>query len=65
MLGEVRDFDDHRGYGTLGGDDGASYFFHCTCIADGSRTIEPGARVSFLVVPGHTGRMEAAEVEKL
>jgi cold shock CspA family protein len=62
MKGTVRDFDEHAGYGHVWGEDGVERFFHCTAIADGSRTIAVGARVSFEVVPGHNGRWEAAAV---
>ena len=57
--GTVADFDDHRGYGTVRGDDGVELFFHCTAIADGSRTIDVGAAVEYEVVPGRLGRWEA------
>ena len=67
--GVVAEFDEHAGYGTVecdgdgeGGTDGERYFFHCTAIADGSRTIPPAAAVTFTVVPGHNGRWEAAAV---
>ena len=60
--GEVVEFDGPKGYGTVRGEDGVDYFFHCTQIADGSRTIAPGALVSFAVVPGRLGRWEAAQV---
>ncbi len=43
-------------------DEGDQHFFHCTAIADGSRTIEIGARVRFAVVPGRLGRWEAADL---
>jgi CspA family cold shock protein len=45
--GVVADFDDASGLGTIVGDDGARYRFHCVEIADGSRTIEVGAEVGF------------------
>ena len=60
--GTVAAFDDPRGYGTIRADDGGEYFFHCTRIADGSRTIDTGATVTFELVPGHRGRYEAANV---
>ena len=65
MLGTVTHWDDHRGYGTVTGDDGTPYFLHCTAIADGSRTITPDARVGFDVRPGHLGRWEATDVRVL
>jgi cold shock CspA family protein len=61
--GVVVQFDEQRGYGSVrDGADGAEYFFHCTAIADGSRTIATGASVRFTVVPGHLGRWEATEI---
>ena len=47
-MGSVRDRDRHRrhastttaGYGTVADADGAEWFFHCTAIADGTRTID-------------------------
>lgn len=58
--GVVADFDEHKGYGTVrDGEDGRELFFHCTQIADGSRTIATGAEVTFEVVAGHLGRWEA------
>jgi cold shock protein len=63
--GVVKEFDERRGLGTIAGDDGAVLPFHCAAIADGSRTVEAGRRVRFAVVPGLSGRWEAARIEKL
>ena len=61
MRGTVASFDPHAGHGMVTAEgDGAEYFFHCTAIADGSRTIPVGAEVEFQVVPGHNGKWEAA-----
>ena len=61
--GRVASFDDPRGIGTVVGDaDGQEQFFHCTAIADGTRTIEVGAAVEFEVVPGRMGRWEATNL---
>lgn len=60
--GVVSSFDDPGGYGTVSADDGAEHGFHCTAIADGTRRIEVGTRVRFLVVPGHLGRWEASDL---
>ena len=63
MRGVVAAFDEHKGYGTVRAeDDGREYFFHCTQIADGSRTIAVGTPVTFEVVPGHRGRWEAVRL---
>ena len=51
--GTVTEWDDHGGYGTITDDDsGASHFFHCTQLLDGSRTTSVGEKVSFDVVAG-------------
>lgn len=60
--GIVRSFDEHRGLGTIVGDDGSEYPFHCTAIEDGTRTIDEGAEVRFVVVAGRLGRWEAAGI---
>jgi cold shock CspA family protein len=62
MDGLVASFDDHRGYGTIRAEDGRELFFHCTRIADGTRTIAVGTPVTFAMVPGHGGRWEAADL---
>lgn len=60
--GKVAAFDDDRGTGEVEATDGRRLFFHCTAIADGTRTIAPGSTVSFVVVPGHLGKWEAADL---
>ena len=63
-IGRVLTFDDQVGAGTVRGDDvGETWFFHCTRIADGSRTINVGAAVTFEVVPGPTG-LEAVAIRR-
>ena len=57
--GRVASFDPGRGLGTVAEDGGASYGFHATAIADGSRRIAVGAEVTFTVAPGHGGLYEA------
>ena len=60
--GRVASFDPARGLGTVAEDGGASYDFHATAIADGSRRIEVGAGVTFTVAPGHRGLYEAVSL---
>jgi cold shock CspA family protein len=60
--GTVEAFDEAIGLGRVGGPDGTTFAFHCTQIADGSRTIEAGTDVFFEVVPGRHGRWEAAAI---
>ena len=63
MDGVVTAFDEDRGLGTVEGA-GVSYPFHCTQIADGTRTIAVGATVSFDVRPGGMGRWEATALTR-
>jgi cold shock CspA family protein len=63
VTGKVSAFDERRGLGEITADDATVYPFHCTVIADGSRTIEVGAPVTFEVVPGRLGRWEAAAIK--
>jgi len=63
--GRVETFDDARGIGSVAADDGSSYPFHCTAIADGTRTIAVGTPVAFTLAPGHLGRVEARTVSVL
>lgn len=62
-LGQVVEFDDQVGAGVVVGQDGLSYPFHCVAISDGSRLIEEGADVSFVVVR-RLGRREAWAVTR-
>ena len=57
--GRVASFDPTRGLGAVADDDGSSYGFHATAIADGSRRISVGTTVVFTVTPGHRGLYEA------
>jgi cold shock CspA family protein len=57
--GRVTSFDRARGLGTVAGDDGTTFDFHATAVADGSRTIDVGTAVTFTVAAGHRGRYEA------
>jgi cold shock CspA family protein len=67
VRGRVVAFDEHRGVGeveTTAGN-GARYPFHCTAIADGSRTVPVDAVVEFRVVAGPIGTPEAAAVRRV
>lgn len=62
--GTVAEFDDKVGLGMVTSEDGDTrYPFHCTQIAGGTRTIEVGTAVTFVVVAGRGGRWEAAHVK--
>ncbi len=58
-------FDPGRGLGEVSDEDGTSYGFHATSIADGSRRIEVGAAVVFTISPGHRGLYEARSLTPL
>ena len=58
------EFDEPRGLGVIDSD-GTRYPFHCTQIADGSRTIAAGTPVRFVVRAGRLGRWEAADIRSV
>jgi len=60
--GRVATFDPRRGLGTVNDSEGVEFEFHATAIADGSRRIEPGTAVTFVVTAGHRGRYEARSI---
>lgn len=60
--GVVEGFDDHVGAGTVRDrHDGRTWWFHCTRIADGSRSVAVGTTVRYALRPGPTG-IEAVDV---
>ena len=62
--GRVEAFDEHVGAGSVRADESDdAWYFHCTRIADGSRTITVGTWVAFEVVPGPTG-LEAVDLRR-
>lgn len=63
-VGTVHGFDEAEGAGTVLGDDGLAAWFHCTRIADGSRSVPVGAAVRYRIEPGPTG-LEAVDVAVL
>lgn len=63
--GVVTEFDEQVGLGVVRTDNGWELPFHCTQIADGSRSIAVGTHVELDVVPGHLGRWEAARLRTL
>lgn len=59
--GEVVVFDAQVGLGEIRATDGTAYGFHCIAIADGTRTIEVGAAVTFSLL-AKMGRYEATAI---
>jgi cold shock CspA family protein len=63
MQGKVIEFDEHTGLGVVESVDGARNAFHCTQVADGSRTVKVGMAVRYEIVPGSLGLWEAGAIE--
>jgi cold shock CspA family protein len=61
--GVVSEFDEARGMGRIASSTGDVLPFHCTAIADGTRTISVGERVRFQVVAGRLGQWEATRID--
>jgi cold shock protein len=63
--GRVKWFNNSKGFGFIGRDDGADVFVHYTAInGDGYRTLQEGDTVEFEIVEGQKGP-QAANVVKL
>jgi len=60
--GRVAAFDEHRGLGEVEARGGLQFPFHCTAIADGSRTIAEDTDVRFRLVIGPLGQLEATAI---
>jgi len=58
------EFDQHVGLGVVEAENGDAFPFHCTQIADGSRVIDTGAKVRFVVRDRPKGP-EAYEIVKV
>lgn len=63
--GRVAEYDAHKGYGYIESAAGDLLFFHCTAIADGTRTIPVGVAVEYEPVVDPRGKPEAAGVRAL
>ncbi len=63
-IGVVESFDDEVGLGVIVDEAAGRWPFHCTVIADGSRTIAAGTRVRFERATGGPGRWEAFHIER-
>jgi len=63
LIGNVVEFDHHRGLGTIESED-TRYVFHCAEITDETRDIAVGAPVSFVPVE-RFGLLEASHIVKL
>ena len=64
--GTVKWFNPEKGYGFISREGGDDIFVHFSEIQmDGYKTLEEGARVSFEVVEGTNGKLQASKVVKL
>jgi len=61
LTGTVTAFDEYVALGTITDSDGRTWPFHCVSIADGTRTIEVGARVQFETA-WRVKRVEAVDI---
>ncbi len=61
--GRIATFDDVVGRGEIEAGGGMRFPFHCTAIADGSRTIAADIAVRFRLVPGPLGALEATAIK--
>lgn len=65
MQGVVKWFNNQKGYGFIGRDDGEDVFVHQTgIVGDGYRTLREGEQVEFEIVTGMKGRPQAANVKR-
>ncbi|HUD17383.1 MAG TPA: hypothetical protein VMQ59_08970, partial [Acidimicrobiales bacterium] len=65
LVGDVIEFDEPRGLGVVEYGTGQRLTFHCTAITDGTRRIDVGTVVAFVVSAGRLGRLEARSVRPL
>jgi cold shock protein len=65
VQGRVKWFNNSKGYGFIGRDDGSDVFVHYTAIVgEGYKTLNEGDKVQFEIVQGPKGP-QAANVVKL
>ena len=63
MKGQVKWFDDKRGYGFITAEDGRDVYVHFTAVnAEGYRTLKHNWRVEFDIVTTEQGQVEARNV---
>ncbi len=66
IIGEVKWFNNAKGYGFLGHEGGPDVFIHYSSIdAQGYKSLNAGDRVSFEVIQGETGKPQADKVAKV
>lgn len=65
VIGTVADFDEFRGDGVIVNELGESFYFHCVEIADGTRRVPLGARVTGRRMVGHLGADEVGSIRQI
>lgn len=66
MQGKVKWFNNEKGYGFIGRDDGADVFVHYSAImGDGFRTLQEGDQVEFEIVQGPKGPQAAKVIKRI
>jgi hypothetical protein len=60
--GRIASFDEFVGRGEVEARGGMRFPFHCTAIADGTRSIAHDTPVRFRLVPGPLGALEATRI---
>ena len=66
IMGEVKWFNNAKGYGFLGHEGGPDVFIHYSSIdKEGYKSLNAGDRVSFEVIQGEKGKPQADKVAKV
>jgi cold shock protein len=64
MEGKIKGFNNSKGYGFIGHENGSDVFVHYSrIVGDGYRTLQEGDRVSFEIVQGAKGPQAAGVVK--
>ena len=66
LIGEVKWFNNLKGYGFLGHEGGPDVFIHYSAIdVAGYKTLNAGDQVFFTIVKGDSGKLQADKVTRL